>query len=597
VNTILIAARVVLAGVFLVAGVTKLIDLNGSRSALEGFGLARRWVPLGAVALPIAEILAAALLIPAATARAGAGLAAILLFVFMAGIVAALRRGTAPECHCFGQLHSRPVGRETLARNAVLAAIALLVLFAGSGPGLSSWWRSSSGSVIALAAMSVLVAVLAYAYASLWQDNRRLTGRTGQPGAQAPLRIGQLPPKFEARDLAGAVVRSDDLFVDSQTTVLVFTSATCGPCVSLLPELARWREMLAGRLGIHVLAAGDEAKNRELSSEHTMPILLDPDSTVAGAFGISATPSAIEIDPGGRVGGSPAVGTPEIEGLIRAALKPTKLSIYDQRRFLRAMDNGGRDLGLSVHDQERLAHAISKPVSDVDRLSPSRWERSRFYWALHERLTNLLFERGMSTAGTATELEHFEPDLVHYEPSSWLPLRWALRRLRPGPTDVFVDFGCGKGRVLCEAARRPFARVVGVDISQPLVEAAQANVERSRRRFKCQNVELLTADATEWDIPDDMTVGYLYHPFAGAAFNRVIDNVVQSIVRNPRRVRLVYVGPVLEENILDTGYFRLVRKRRGRGRRAKIFNSVSLLEHDPGSAPPRVGSEVSAALR
>ena len=44
-----------------------------------------------------------------------------------------------------------------------------------------------------------------------------------------------------------------------------------------------------------------------------------------------------------------------------------------------------------------------------------------------------------------------------------------------------------------------------------------------------------------------MTVAYLYHPFAGAVFDRVIDNIARSIQRNPRRVRLVYVGPILEQ--------------------------------------------------
>lgn len=594
-NTVLIATRVALAGIFLVAAITKLLDMRGFRSALEGFGVGSRWAAPAAVVLPIAEVVTACLLIPAATAQAGAGLAVVLLATFEVGIGLALRRGTRPQCHCFGQLHSQPAGREALGRNAVFMAIAFVVAFAGPGPQLGSWVTSSSGPVIALAATSLLVAVMAYVCLFLWQENRRLEGRAGQPSGPTPVPIGRVVPHFEARDLAGASIESDALLDEDRSTILVFTSATCGPCVQLLPELAQWRRMLSGRLNIHVLAAGDEDKNRQLSSEQEMPVLLDPESTVAAAFGVTATPTAVQIDPDGRVGAWPAVGTPEIEGLIRATLKPAQLTTRDQERFLEAMHNGGaHDLRLSVRDQQRLLHAIHKPVQDVDRAPASRWERSRSFSALRERVTKLLFERDMDTTGQTIELEHFNPDLVPYEPSSWLPLRWALRRIRPRPDDVFVDFGSGKGRVICQAARRPFARVVGVEISEKLVEAARVNVERNRRHFKCQDIELVSADATQWTIPDDMTIGYLYHPFAGATFRRVIDNVVRSIERNPRRVRLVYVGPVLETEILETGLFRLARRRRGRRGRSQLFNSVSVFEHDPSRAQVRPAPEVSA---
>jgi SAM-dependent methyltransferase len=291
------------------------------------------------------------------------------------------------------------------------------------------------------------------------------------------------------------------------------------------------------------------------------------------------------------VGGSPVAGAPAIENLIRSILKPAQLSVHDQERFV----NGEGDVYLSARDRERLLRAIHKPVQDVKRPDPSRWERSHVYWSLTQRFTRLLFERDLGTAGQTIEVEHLDPDLVPYEPSSWLPLRWALRRLRPGPDDVFVDFGCGKGRVICEAAKRPFARVVGVEISPRLVEAAQANVERNRESFKCQDIELVTANAAEWQVPDNMTIAYLYHPFTGEVFDRVIDNVVQSVVRSPRRFRLVYVGPVLEEEILKTGYFRLVRRRRGRGSQGKIFNSVALFEHDPGRDRFELRAETNAA--
>lgn len=232
-------------------------------------------------------------------------------------------------------------------------------------------------------------------------------------------------------------------------------------------------------------------------------------------------------------------------------------------------------------DKERFLEAISKPVREFNLPSPSRWERSRTYQTCRALLAKRFFERGLDTASHALELEHFDPEFVHYEPSSWLALRWVFRALKPGVDDVLVDFGCGKGRAICEAARHPFARVVGIEISEQLAQTAQTNIDRSRVRLRCQDIECMIADAAQWQVPDDMTIAYLNHPFAGETFRRVIDNIIGSIRRNPRRVRLVYTCPVLEHQIEETGFFRLVKRRRGRGRRGGVVNSVLILETDP----------------
>ncbi len=319
-DTVLILARLLLAGVFFVTAAAKLADMSGSRRALEGFAVPRRLVPAGAVAIPAAELLAAGLLIPVATARLGALLALMLLLAFMLGIVAALRRGQAPDCHCFGQLHSRPAGRETVVRNVVLAVATMFVLIAGPGQSLRSWAAESDGTLVALAGTSLIGIVLAYACWSLWRENRRLTGRHGQAEELTPLEVGTPAPEFSVSDLSGGTRTSSDV-LGQERSILVFVSSSCGPCVGLLPELARWRHMLAGRLAIHVVAAGDESENRRLADEHDVPMLLDRGSRAAAAFGVSATPSAVELDESRTVASYPAAGGPAIEGLIRAALR------------------------------------------------------------------------------------------------------------------------------------------------------------------------------------------------------------------------------------------------------------------------------------
>src|SRR6266852_6237708 len=130
-DVVLFIARLLLAAVFIVAGFAKLADLPGSRQALRDFGVPAVLANPFGVLLPLAEIAVAVALIPTASAWWGALGALALLLLFVAAIGYNLARGRTPDCHCFGQLHSAPVGWPRLVRNLVLAAGAGFVVWFG----------------------------------------------------------------------------------------------------------------------------------------------------------------------------------------------------------------------------------------------------------------------------------------------------------------------------------------------------------------------------------------------------------------------------------------------------------------------------------
>ena len=127
----MLVVRLVLAAVLAAAGLAKLADRAGMRRALVDFGVPARFAPAVGALLPLAELAAAALLVPPATARWGALLALLLLAFFVAAIAVNLAEGRRPDCRCFGPLHSAPAGWPTLVRNVVLAAGAAFVALAG----------------------------------------------------------------------------------------------------------------------------------------------------------------------------------------------------------------------------------------------------------------------------------------------------------------------------------------------------------------------------------------------------------------------------------------------------------------------------------
>jgi SAM-dependent methyltransferase len=215
-------------------------------------------------------------------------------------------------------------------------------------------------------------------------------------------------------------------------------------------------------------------------------------------------------------------------------------------------------MGSTESMKERLLESLSKPVDDLGFDAPLGLQGviGRLYRTVRNRLLSLFLERGVDTEGHVVELDHFHPDFVSYQPSHWFWLRRALRKLNVGPTDVFLDFGSGKGRIVLQAARYPFARVIGVEISEKLNRIARANVERNRQRLVCQSVELVTVDAAQFEVPDDVSIAYFYYPFAGETFRTVIANIVRSLDRSPRQVTLIYACPKLEDVILETKRFR-----------------------------------------
>jgi thiol-disulfide isomerase/thioredoxin len=300
------------------------MDLKGSRHALQEFGLPAGLARLAGPSLPAAELAVAAALLVRPSARWGAAGALLLLLVFIGGIAHAISQGRAPDCHCFGQIHSEPAGRPTLIRNALLATAALFVLAAGSGPTLDGALGSLNGTQVGLVATSILAAALALGAGQLWGDKRRLEGELARSiAAKAPAGLprGTRAPDFALTAVRGTGGSLGELMELARPAVFVFVSTSCGPCLQMLATLARWQRSLAGTLTLAAIFSGEAAEVERLSLENDLSTVLGQatDETFI-AYALRATPSAVLIDADGVIAGAPAEGVPAIEALIRAAV-------------------------------------------------------------------------------------------------------------------------------------------------------------------------------------------------------------------------------------------------------------------------------------
>jgi uncharacterized membrane protein YphA (DoxX/SURF4 family) len=96
-------ARLVLGGVFVVAGVLKAVDPQSSVAAVGAYQLLpASLATIVGWGLPFAEIALGLLLLAGIATRAVAAVAGLLLVIFIAGVVSAAARGLSIDCGCFG---------------------------------------------------------------------------------------------------------------------------------------------------------------------------------------------------------------------------------------------------------------------------------------------------------------------------------------------------------------------------------------------------------------------------------------------------------------------------------------------------------------
>ncbi len=224
-------------------------------------------------------------------------------------------------------------------------------------------------------------------------------------------------------------------------------------------------------------------------------------------------------------------------------------------------------LGLPSAPEDQISRAAIVPQQRTQAKRETVISTARTTWHGARRLADgVVTDRrlGISTAGRITldRLGLRHPERVSYEPSPWRTLRLVLSPDEVGAHDVFIDVGAGKGRVVIEAAAHyDFGRVIGLELSPELASVARANVAAASR-LRCHDVEITVGDATQFAVPDDVTIVFLYNPFRGSIFEQFMTCVLASLDRRPRALRLIYRTPFEHERLLATGRFRLMREHR-----------------------------------
>ncbi len=185
----------------------------------------------------------------------------------------------------------------------------------------------------------------------------------------------------------------------------------------------------------------------------------------------------------------------------------------------------------------------------------------RIFAKINNALNDLLL--GISTRGV---LDSFVSDGHHYATLDYDAVKTLLHSLDLQSDDVFMDIGCGKGRVMATCSAYFIAKqVIGIEYDKTLFNIGTHNIELFRKRHR-NNITIIYGDATMHDYKD-VTAVYMFNPFGRDTLSAFVKRVLQT--NTSESLKILYVNPAHRDVFLnDFGSF------------FSLENSFSVSQHE-----------------
>lgn len=182
-------------------------------------------------------------------------------------------------------------------------------------------------------------------------------------------------------------------------------------------------------------------------------------------------------------------------------------------------------------------------LGQVRRLSPSARAARRADRAFDQRWgTDTSAQVTMSALDFPPELQRISH---HYQASGAHMIDVVIAAARIAPEEfTFVDYGCGKGRMVLLAAAR-FAAAIGVEFSPTLIGIAERNARAFLDRGGADRAPMFwQGNAALFLPPPGDLFCYLYNSFGAEILSECLARLDQAKADEPgRRVLLAYVDP------------------------------------------------------
>ncbi|RIJ63679.1 SAM-dependent methyltransferase [Rummeliibacillus sp. TYF005] len=135
-----------------------------------------------------------------------------------------------------------------------------------------------------------------------------------------------------------------------------------------------------------------------------------------------------------------------------------------------------------------------------------------------------------------------------YEPTPYDVLDLCFDNIELAQDDCFVDFGCGKGRVVFYVNHRYHIDTLGIEINKNYIQDAYQNKMQyvKNHHLAEKSVNFLNAKAEQYKIQPTDNIFFFFNPFSVQIFRKVIYNILKSQQGNSRKIYVILYYPSFE---------------------------------------------------
>lgn len=136
----------------------------------------------------------------------------------------------------------------------------------------------------------------------------------------------------------------------------------------------------------------------------------------------------------------------------------------------------------------------------------------------------------------------------HYEATPYRVLDELFNAYKLKEEDHFVDYGCGKGRILYYVHDRFQVPVTGIEMNRLLYQQALANgTSYLRNRKKDRHpIRIECCFAEKYKVAENENKFFLFNPFSLQIFMKTVDQILTSVENHPRTVDIILYYPAVE---------------------------------------------------
>lgn len=163
---------------------------------------------------------------------------------------------------------------------------------------------------------------------------------------------------------------------------------------------------------------------------------------------------------------------------------------------------------------------------------------------MHKNYDRLLYIKTANTGTRSDQSLNYHP----YEATPYSILYALFQVYELEPIDSFVDFGCGKGRLLFYVHNRFRASVTGIEMDEQLYQKTLENKKKylHETEIRDDSIHVEWCSAENYEVKETENKFYFFNPFSVQIFMKVINNILHSVGRNRRDVDVILYYPTTE---------------------------------------------------